>query len=62
MLDRDYADAVYNLAALEYDSDNLAEARRWWTRYLELDQHSAWARKASRGIQVIDMQLNHRAG
>jgi tetratricopeptide (TPR) repeat protein len=61
-LDKDYADAVYNLAALEYDADNLPEARRWWVRYLELDAHSAWARKASRGIQVIDMQLKHRAG
>jgi tetratricopeptide (TPR) repeat protein len=59
-LDGDYADAVYNLAALEYDADNLAEARRWWVRYLELDKHSAWARKAARGVQVVDMQLHHK--
>ena len=37
-LDRDYADAVFNLATLEFDAGNLAEARRWWARYLELDQ------------------------
>ena len=36
-LDADYADAVYNLAELEFDAGNLAEARRWWARYLELD-------------------------
>ena len=37
-LDADYADAVFNLAKLEFDAGNLAEARRWWVRYLELDK------------------------
>lgn len=54
-LDPKYEDAVYNLAALEYDAGNHDEARRWWTRYLELDKQSAWARKAERGIQYIDL-------
>ncbi len=57
-LDPDYADAVYNLAALEYEADNWPEARRLWSRYLELDQTSKWARQATRGIQYIDLMLN----
>ena len=57
-LDGAYADPVYNLAALEYDAGNLAEARRWWARYLELDPHSEWAKKATRGMQLVDMTLN----
>jgi len=57
-LDPDYADPVFNLAALEYDAGHLPMARQWWTRYLELDGTSDWARKAMRGIQVIDMTLN----
>ena len=43
-LDADYADAVFNLAKLEFDAGDLAEARRWWARYLELDSQSEWAR------------------
>jgi tetratricopeptide (TPR) repeat protein len=57
-LDPDYADPVYNLAALEYDAGNLREARRHWSRYLELDPTSLWAKRASRGIQLIDLTLN----
>ena len=30
------------------DAGNLAEARRWWVRYLELDQTSDWAQRARR--------------
>ncbi len=30
-------------------------ARPWWTRYLELDQDSDWARTATRGIAFIDL-------
>lgn len=56
-LDANYADPIYNLAALEYDSGNLAEARRLWAHYLELDPKSDWAKKATRGIQLIDMTL-----
>ena len=56
-LDADYADAVFNLAKLEFDAGNLAEARRWWARYLELDSISEWARTAARGIQFVDLQL-----
>ena len=40
----------------------LADARRWWTRYLELDQTSDWARTAARGIAFADMKLNKSAG
>ncbi|HHY50871.1 MAG TPA: tetratricopeptide repeat protein [Alphaproteobacteria bacterium] len=57
-LDPGYADPVYNLAALAYDAGELHEARRLWSRYLELDATSEWARKASRGIQLIDMTLH----
>jgi tetratricopeptide (TPR) repeat protein len=57
-LDPAYADPVYNLAALEYDAGNLSEARQYWSRYLELDSTSAWAKRASRGIQLIDLTLN----
>jgi tetratricopeptide (TPR) repeat protein len=57
-LDASYADPVYSLAALEYDAGELAEARRHWVRYLELDPKSDWAKKATRGIQLIDMTLN----
>lgn len=57
-LDAGYADPVYSLAALEYDAGQLPEARRHWVRYLELDPQSDWAKKATRGIQLIDMTLN----
>ena len=46
-LDGDYADAVFNLASLEFEAGNLAEARRCWERYLELDRDSEWARTAA---------------
>ena len=36
-LDPGYADAIYNLATLEFDAGDLGAARRWWVRYLELD-------------------------
>jgi tetratricopeptide (TPR) repeat protein len=61
-LDADYGDAVYNLATLEYDAGDLAAARRWWLRYLELDQSSAWATLARRGIQYVDLQARQSAG
>lgn len=54
-LDGAYCDAVYNLAALEFDAGNLDEARSWWLRYLELDNHSDWAKNATRGVQYVDM-------
>lgn len=57
-LDPSYADPVYSLAALEYDAGELAAARQHWAHYLELDTKSEWAKKASRGIQIIDMTLN----
>lgn len=61
-IDPDYADAIYNLATLEYDADELVAARRWWARYLELDQTSEWARLATRGIAFIDLSLRKSAG
>jgi tetratricopeptide (TPR) repeat protein len=61
-IDPGYADAIYNLATLEYEAQNLREARRWWLRYLELDDHSDWARKATRGIAYIDLELRKSAG
>ncbi len=59
-IDGDYADAIFNLAKLEFDAGNLAEARRWWMRYLELDQHSEWARAAERGVQFVNLHLLSR--
>lgn len=56
-LDGQYADAIFNLASLEYDAGNLIEARRWWSRYLELDKDSEWARTAARGVQFVDLQI-----
>jgi tetratricopeptide (TPR) repeat protein len=55
-LDADYGDPVFNLAKLEFDAGNLGEAKRWWTRYLELDKDSEWARTAARGVQFVDLQ------
>jgi tetratricopeptide (TPR) repeat protein len=60
--DPGYADAIYNLATLEYEAHDLPEARRWWSRYLELDDHSDWAKKATRGIAYIDLELRKSAG
>ena len=60
-IDPDYADAVYNLATLEFDGKNLGEARRWWSRYLELDTDSEWARTATRGIAWIDLNTRKSA-
>lgn len=59
-IDPGYADAVYNLARLSYEEGDLPEARRWWVRYLELDQTSDWARRAARGIQFVDLALAQR--
>jgi Tfp pilus assembly protein PilF len=61
-LDQNYADAVFNLARLEFDAGNLAEARRRWVWYLELDANSEWARMAAKGIQFVDLQLTRTAG
>ena len=57
-LDPAYADAVYNLAALEYDAHDLAAARQWWLRYLELDGSSDWARRARAGVGLANRLLN----
>jgi tetratricopeptide (TPR) repeat protein len=59
-IDAGYADAIYNLAALEFDAGRLAEAKGLWTRYLELDASSEWARNATRGIHYIDLHLAQR--
>ena len=61
-LDPDYGDAVYNLATLEYDAGDLTAARHWWLRYLELDQNSAWATLARRGVRYVDLKLRKSAG
>lgn len=59
-LDGGYADPVFNLANLEFEAGNLGEARTWWSRYLELDDASEWARAAARGIQYADLQLTQK--
>ena len=53
---------VFNLARLEFDAGNLAEARRLWVRYLELDAESEWARIAQKGIQFVDLHMARTAG
>lgn len=60
-IDGAYADAVFNLAKLEFDAGDLGEARHWWTRYLELDSTSEWARTAARGLQFVDLQSAQRS-
>jgi tetratricopeptide (TPR) repeat protein len=60
-IDADYADPVFDLATLEYEAGNLAEARRWWQRYLELDQQSEWSKRAMRGIAYVDLALRKTA-
>ena len=60
-LDGDYSDAIFNLASLEYDAGDLVEARKWWVRYLDLDDASEWAQRAKRGIQLIDLQLTRKS-
>ncbi|MEQ1768319.1 MAG: tetratricopeptide repeat protein [Devosia sp.] len=61
-IDPAYADAVYNLATLEFDARNFPDARQWWSRYLELDADSEWARTATRGIAFIDLNGRKSAG
>jgi tetratricopeptide (TPR) repeat protein len=61
-IDPKYADAIYNLASLEFDAGNLTAARAAWTRYLELDQSSEWAKTATRGIAFVDLNSRRSAG
>ncbi|MEO6013128.1 MAG: tetratricopeptide repeat protein [Devosia sp.] len=61
-IDPAYADAVYNLASLEFDAHDLGAARHWWSRYLELDGDSEWAKTATRGIAFIDLNARKSAG
>ena len=61
-IDPDYADAIYNLASLEFDAGDLSEARAAWVRYLELDQDSEWAKTATRGIAFVDLNGRKSAG
>ena len=61
-LDAGYADAVFNLATLAFEAGDLAEARRLWERYLELDPDSEWARRAARGVQFVDLRARGFAG
>lgn len=57
-LDPTYADAIYNLGALEYDAGDLTTASAWWRKYLELDDHSDWARRARAGIGLANRMQN----
>ncbi len=60
-IDPGYADAIYNLATLEFDAGDLSAARAAWSRYLELDQTSEWAKTAARGIAYVDRQSQQSA-
>jgi tetratricopeptide (TPR) repeat protein len=62
VIDPGYADAIYNLATLEYDAGSLLAARDMWSRYLELDQTSEWAKTATRGIAFVDLNTRKSAG
>lgn len=59
--DADYGDAVFNLATLAFDRGDLQGASNWWSRYLELDSHSEWARQASRGLAYVAQQTALRS-
>ena len=61
-LDATYADAIYNLGALEYDAGELVKASEWWRLYLEIDTETEWAKRARAGIAVIDRQLRKFVG
>jgi tetratricopeptide (TPR) repeat protein len=61
-IDPGYADAIYNLASLEFDAGRFDTARAAWSRYLELDESSEWARTATRGIAYIDLNTRKSAG
>ncbi len=61
-IDPDYADAVYNLASLEFDAGRLEAARAAWSRYLERDSTSDWAKTAARGIAYVDLHTRKSAG
>lgn len=54
--DPDYGDAVFNRATLAFEAGDLAGAARWWTRYLELDSQSEWARQAARGLAYVSRE------
>lgn len=60
-IDPDSADALYNLARLEFDADNLAEAKRLWQAYLGFDATSEWAQTARRGIRYADLRAMQRS-
>jgi tetratricopeptide (TPR) repeat protein len=60
-LNAGYADAVYNLAALEYEVGDLGAAAVQWRRYLELDNYSEWAARARAGLAMVH-QMQKRAG
>ena len=55
-IDPDYADAVFNLASLAFETGDLAAAGRSWARYVELDPDSDWGRTAARGVQFVALQ------
>jgi tetratricopeptide (TPR) repeat protein len=61
-VDPAYADAIYNLAALDYEMGNLDEAVAGWRRYLELDDSSDWARRARSGITLVSQMPRSQAG
>jgi len=60
--DPGYGDAVFNLATLSFDAGDLKGAAHWWSRYLELDPASEWARQAARGLAYVAQQTSRHAG
>jgi Tfp pilus assembly protein PilF len=59
-IDPGFADAIYNLASLEFDSGDFAEARQWWQRYLEFDTTSEWAKRARQGVRYVELELRQQ--
>jgi len=55
--DPQYADAMFNLALFLQRLGNHAEAAIWWTRYLERDRTSPWAKRAKRALKYCEMEL-----
>jgi tetratricopeptide (TPR) repeat protein len=48
--DPKYADALFNAAMLHFRQERYGEAGDLWERYLAVDPHGDWARRARSGL------------
>ena len=54
--DRNYADAMFNLALLLQRTNKHSEAADYWRRYLAHDGQSEWAARARRSLKFCELQ------